>query len=66
MTVKNMGALERAANLIGSQGFLKAFLPSLSGDFAAAMAEGVTPGVWMMFGGVVEEADQLYMDYLGK
>jgi RHS repeat-associated protein len=58
MTMQNMDAISRASSMIGSQGFLKAFLPALDGNFAAALADGITPGVWMLIGGVAEAADQ--------
>lgn len=58
MTMQNMDAISRASSMIGSQGFLKAFLPALDGNFAAAVADGITPGVWMLIGGVAEAADQ--------
>ena len=59
-TVKNMDALSRASSLIGSQGFLKAFLPALDGNYMAALGADLTPGAWMLIGGIVEAADQFF------
>lgn len=58
-TVKNMDAISRGAALLKSQGFLKAFMPALDANWAAV--EGLTPGAWMLIGGIAEAVDQFFL-----
>ena len=61
-TMKNMDALSRASRLIGSAGFLNAFVPSLNPAlYLKTIGTGLTPGAWMLVGGIAEAVDQFYL-----